>query len=68
MTIVGALRFVVGTLTTVMALGAGIGIAWAVFLGRPNEGIARSGYAGTALGFAAGVFVVVPVLVVRLIG
>jgi hypothetical protein len=37
-------------------------------LGRPNETVARSGYAGTAIGLIAGVFVVVPVLVVWLIG
>lgn len=68
MDIVDSLRFIVGTLTTTMAMGAGTGVAWAVFAGRPNEVVTRRGYAGMAFGFVAGVFIVVPVLVVGLIG
>ncbi len=62
MDIVSTLRFIAGTLTTAMAVGAGIGVVWAVFSGYPNEMVARSGYVGTAFGFVAGVFIVVPVM------
>jgi hypothetical protein len=67
MDIVDTLRFISGTLMTTMALGAGIWVVWAVSLGLSNDKIARRGYAGTAFGFALGVFIVVPVLVAGLI-
>jgi hypothetical protein len=49
-------------LTTTTALGAGIGVVWAVFSDLPNEKVARHGYLGTAIGFAVGIFVVISAL------
>jgi hypothetical protein len=68
MEIVDTLKFIVGTLTTTMALGAGIGVVWAVFSGVPDGKVARRGYVGTAIGFAAGIFYVVTTVVGGLAG
>jgi hypothetical protein len=68
MDVVDTLRFIAGTLTTAMALGAGIGVVLAIFLGLPNEMVARCGYTGTAFGFVAGVLFASSILASGLIG
>ncbi len=66
MNIVYALKSLVTILATAMALGAGLGVTFAVLAGLPNETVSRWGYLGTAIGFLGGLLIVAVVLGVRL--